>query len=146
MGPVHVINGPNLNLLGIREQKYYGNLCLKDIEKKISQFCKKKKIQVNFFQSNHEGEIIDYLQKYIKKKSMDYFVINPGGLTHSSVSLRDTMELLRPNVVEVHLSHIFKREKFRQQLITTGAANGLIAGLGYKGYLLAIEYFYLQDG
>lgn len=132
-----VINGPNLNLLGIREAKIYGKASYFDLIELIKTSCSQKNINVDFFQSNHEGNIIDYLQSIIGK--CDGIIINPGGLCHSSVSIRDAIAIQTCPIIEVHISNIYQREEFRHKSITGTAATGSIIGLGVNGYLLAID-------
>jgi 3-dehydroquinate dehydratase II len=129
-----VLNGPNLNLLGSRDNNHYGTLSLKKIEKKIqAEF---PEIKFEFFQSNHEGELIDKVQN--AGKTFSGLIINPGGYAHSSVALRDALAECRIPKVEVHLSHLVNRENFRQNLITASGCNGYISGFKEDGYLAAI--------
>ena len=137
MKAIAVIHGPNINLLGTREPDIYGNRDYESLNEDILQKAEEMGVRVDIFQSNHEGEIIDYIQQ--KAPEISGIVINPGGLTHYSISLRDALAAFREPVVEVHLSNIHSREEFRQQSITAGAATGLIAGLGPEGYLYALE-------
>ena len=132
-----VIHGPNLNLLGRREPEIYGSMTLEEINQKISEYADNKNLQVATIQSNHEGEIIDRLQE--ADENYDGLVINPGGYTHTSIAIRDTVAGLKIPVVEVHISNIFNREEFRSKSVISPAANGLISGLGYQVYLLGIE-------
>lgn len=135
---VIIIQGPNLNLLGKRDKSIYGSETLEEINEKIRTKSKKLGITVEFFQSNHEGLIIDKIQEII---DLDYngLIINPGGLTHYSIAIRDAIELLDIPVIEVHLSNIYKREKFRNQSVIAPVATGQITGLGSNGYLIAME-------
>ncbi|PIW69920.1 MAG: 3-dehydroquinate dehydratase [Ignavibacteriales bacterium CG12_big_fil_rev_8_21_14_0_65_30_8] len=130
-----VINGPNLNLLGKREQSLYGKLSLKDIENKLNNEFKGSFFE--FFQSNHEGEIIDKIQ--ISKNKFDAIVINPGGFAHSSVAIRDALEEIDLIKIEVHLSNLSKRENFRQNLITASACDGYISGFKEESYSAAVH-------
>lgn len=129
-----VINGPNLNLLGKRDKKLYGNYTLNEIEKLISSEFPKDKFE--FFQSNQEGEIVNKIQAASEK--FDGLVINPGGYAHTSVAIHDALELCTIPKVEVHLSHLANREDFRQSLITTRKTNGYISGFNEKSYLAGI--------
>jgi len=129
-----VLNGPNLNLLGSRDSILYGTLSLKKIEKKIqSEF---PGIKFEFFQSNHEGELIEKVQN--AKKNFNGLIINPGGYAHTSVALRDALAECTIPKVEVHLSHLVNREDFRQNLITASGCNGYISGFKEHGYLAAV--------
>ena len=130
-----VINGPNLNLLGKREQSIYGKLSLKDIEKKLKAEFKDSTFE--FFQSNHEGEIIDKIQK--SEDNFNAIVINPGGFAHSSVAIRDALAEIKLIKIEVHLSNLAKRENFRQNLITASACYGYISGFKEESYSAAVH-------
>lgn len=134
-----VINGPNLNFLGIREPGIYGNESYDTLEKMLKDKASELGVNVELFQSNHEGEIIDRLQKaYLDK--VDGMIINPGGLTHTSVSLHDAICSIAPlPVIEVHISNVSAREDFRRVSLTAPACMGQIAGLGLKGYIYALE-------
>ena len=133
-----VINGPNLNNLGRRDPGLYGVKSLADIEALIRQKALELDADVEFFQSNHEGAIVDYLQS--AGGDAAGIVINAGALTHYGLSLRDALTDARLPVVEVHLSNVHAREEFRQRSVIAGIAVGQIAGLGWRGYLLALEY------
>ena len=113
MSKVIIINGPNLNFLGIREIEKYGSLTYEDLKNKISEHTKGKN-KIEFFQSNSEGEVVTYIQELRKDKEVMGIVINPGGLTHSSISLRDALSLLEVPIVEVHITDIGKRESYRR--------------------------------
>lgn len=131
-----VVNGPNLNLLGSREPEVYGRETLADLERLLEKAARKLKCRVEFFQSNHEGALIDCLHE---ARSRDGIILNPGGLTHSSVSLRDAVAAIGVPVIEVHLSNIHAREEFRRNSLISPVASGVISGLGSEGYLLALE-------
>ena len=133
-----VINGPNLNNLGRREPGLYGVKSLSDIEALIRQKALELEADVEFFQSNHEGAIVDYLQS--AGGDAAGIVINAGALTHYGLSLRDALTDARLPVVEVHLSNVHAREEFRQRSVIADIAVGQIAGLGWRGYLFALEY------
>jgi 3-dehydroquinate dehydratase II len=132
-----VIHGPNLNLLGEREPEIYGKTTLAEIDKKLGEKGQTLGIDVESFQSNHEGAIIDRVHG--ARKGYRGLIINPGGLTHTSIALLDALLALDLPIIEVHLSNIHRRESFRRQSYTARAATGLIAGLGARGYLLALE-------
>ena len=132
-----VINGPNLNMLGKREPHIYGNATLEDLENLIKDTFKDK-IYIEFFQSNHEGDIIDRLHE--SNDTFDGVVINPGALTHYSYSIYDAIKSININCVEVHISNIHSRqEEFRKKSVTAGACIGQISGFGFYGYILAIN-------
>ena len=133
-----IIHGPNLNLLGKRNPEVYGKLTLNEINQKIRNFAESKGISVDIIQSNHEGDIIDAIQK---SGGGSGIILNPGGFTHSSVAIRDAVEAVNVPVIEVHLSNIYSREPFRCKSLIAPACVGQISGLGYHGYILALEYF-----
>jgi 3-dehydroquinate dehydratase-2 len=133
-----VVNGPNLNLLGKREPHIYGTRSLDDLNKAVRDKAGKLGVEVSLFQSNHEGEIIDFLQK--EAPGSAGIVINPGALSHYSLAIFDCLQALALPVVEVHLSNIHAREEFRSKSVTARAARGVITGLGFAGYDLALEY------
>jgi 3-dehydroquinate dehydratase II len=133
-----VVHGPNLNLLGKREPHIYGTRSLTDLNEMIRDKARDLKVEVAVFQSNSEGEIIDFLQK--EGPGSEGVVINPGAFSHYSLALYDCLQALRLPVVEVHISNIHAREEFRSRSVTARAARGVIAGLGFDGYLHAMEY------
>lgn len=133
---IAIINGPNLNLLGIRETDIYGNM---PFEKFLEELKKKYvNVEISYFQSNIEGELINELQK--KGFDHDGIVLNPGGYTHTSVAIGDAIAAITAPVVEVHISNVHAREEFRKISHVSGKVAGSIVGLGLKGYELAIEY------
>ena len=134
---IFVINGPNLNRLGKREVNIYGDLSLGEINKKITEHFKNQ-AEICFFQSNDEGEIISVIGEADEK--YDAIVINPAAYSHYSVAILDALKGISIPSVEVHLSNIYKREDFRKISVTANAAIGVISGLGWKGYILAIEF------
>lgn len=134
---VLVINGPNLNMLGVREPGIYGNDTLSDLVKQIKDAAEKLDVEVNFFQNNIEGEIINAIHSALGK--FDAIIINPGAYTHYSYAIRDAIESVRLPCIEVHISNIHKREEFRHKSVTAPVCTGQIAGLGKIGYILALE-------
>ena len=131
-----IINGPNLNLLGEREQSQYGSMTLE----KLIEICKKKseelKLQVDFFQSNIEGDIVNIIQD--SRKKYDGIIINAAAFTHTSVAIRDALDIFKKPIIELHISNIYKREEFRQKSLISDIVTGGIFGLGVDGYILAI--------
>ena len=132
-----VINGPNLNLLGTREKDKYGETSLKDIEKKCIEYSKKIDIEIDFKQSNVEGEIVNYIQN--SKDKHQGIIINAGGYTHTSVAILDALLAVKKPTIELHITNIYKREDFRHKSLISKAANGIICGLGVDGYIMAID-------
>ena len=135
---VLVIQGPNLNLLGMREPEVYGTITLEDIHKKLADLAKQVDISLETYQSNHEGELIDRVQK-AKKDGVSFIIMNPGGFTHTSVALRDALAGVAIPFIEVHLSNIHQREEFRKHSYFSDLAMGVICGLGAHGYELALN-------
>jgi 3-dehydroquinate dehydratase-2 len=135
---VLVIQGPNLNLLGMREPEVYGKATLDDIHQKLAKLAKQVDISLETYQSNHEGELIDRVQK-AKKDGVSFIIINPGGFTHTSVALRDALAGVAIPFIEVHLSNIHQREEFRKHSYFSDLAMGVICGLGAHGYELALN-------
>lgn len=134
-----LLNGPNLNLLGSREPEIYGASTLADVERAALEQASQGGAKLTAFQSNHEGALIDRIQA-AKKEGIDAIVINPGGLTHSSVSLRDALAGVAIPFVEVHVSNIHQRETFRHHSYLSGIAVGVICGLGVDGYTAAVAF------
>ena len=132
---ITVINGPNLNLLHLRDTKQYGDTGLKEIEASLTIAF--PQIVFDFFQSNVEGELIDKIQNCIKEQSA--IIINPGGYSHTSVAIKDALELIKLPKIEVHLSNIHGRESYRQHSLTAASCDGVIAGLKQDGYHLAVR-------
>jgi 3-dehydroquinate dehydratase-2 len=133
-----VIQGPNLNLLGTREPEVYGKTTLEDIHTKLGVIAKSHAVELSTFQSNHEGELIDCVQK-AKQDGVDFIIINPGAFTHTSVALRDALAGVAIPFTEVHLSNIYQREDFRKHSYLSDIAIGTICGLGAIGYELALQ-------
>jgi len=132
-----IINGPNLNLIGEREQSQYGNKDYKYLE----EICKKKARELNLKlemkQSNVEGEIVNILQS--ARDDFDGIIINAGGYSHTSVAIRDALDVFKGKIIELHISNIYKREEFRHKSLLSGVVTGIICGLGTNGYILAIN-------
>ena len=139
MSKVIIINGPNLNFLGIREIEKYGSLTYEDLKNKISQHTEGVN-KIEFFQSNSEGEIVTYIQEIRKDTEVKGVVINPGGLTHSSVSLRDALSILEVPIVEVHITDIGKRESYRRINLISDLCIKSVFGKGIEGYIEGVDY------
>lgn len=131
-----VLNGPNLNTLGTREPSVYGTMTLAEISERVCKRGEELHAAVRCFQSNHEGALIDYIQQ---SSAADGIILNAGALTHYSLALRDAIASLSIPVIEVHLSNIYARESFRQHSVIAAVCRGHIVGLGWRGYLLALE-------
>lgn len=138
MKKILVINGPNLNMLGIREPDHYGKQTYNDLINKIQNHCKKKGIEVEFFQSNHEGDLVDAIQKAYA--NADGIVINPGAYTHTSIAILDAVKSVGIPTVEVHISKVEEREDFRQISYIRLACVKTITGHGTNGYIEAIDF------
>ena len=134
---VFILNGPNLNLLGVREPSIYGRDTLGDIEERCSARAAALGLEIDFRQTNHEGQLVDWIQE--ARESADGIILNAGALTHTSVALLDALSAAELPVIEVHLSNIFRRERFRHHSYVSLAANGVICGLGARGYELALD-------
>lgn len=137
MAQILFINGPNLNMLGVREKEFYGSQTLEDINTELTSLATSKGVAVEFFQSNHEGELVDRIQQALGR--VDFIIINPGAFTHYSIAIYDALKAVQIPVIEVHLSNIFARENFRSQSLISPLAVGGIFGLGSIGYRLALE-------
>jgi 3-dehydroquinate dehydratase-2 len=138
MNKILIINGPNLNLLGKREESVYGNKSFEEILPKLQENASENKAEIEYFQSNHEGAIIDKLHESIG--SIDYIIINPGALTHYSYSLHDAILSVKIPVIEVHISNIFRRDDWRAKSVISPAVEGIISGFGLDGYMMALEF------
>ena len=133
---IAVIQGPNLNMLGIREPHIYGPMSLDQIHEQLKNAAEQNGIEVEFFQSNLEGEIVDRVQECLG--TVDGIMINPAAYSHTSIAIKDALSAVNMPVVEVHISNIYKREEFRQKSITAGASTGVISGFGAFGYHMGL--------
>ncbi len=134
-----VLNGPNLNLLGTREPEVYGSRTLSDIEIELASLAQQRQATLSFFQSNHEGALVDRIQA-ARGEGVEFIIINAGALTHTSIALRDALAGVAIPFIEVHLSNIYRRESFRHLSYLSDLAVGLVAGLGTAGYRFALQY------
>jgi len=134
---VLIVNGPNMNLLGVREPEHYGTLTLKELNRQIKALARSKNVRCLFFQSNHEGRIIDFIHRCYRRA--DGMIINPGALTHTSYALRDAISGTSLPTVEVHLSDIRKRERFRRVSVIRQVCIGQKSGLGMESYFRGLE-------
>ncbi len=132
-----IINGPNINLLGERDKSKYGTISFNELNKKSLEASKKLKMDLEFYQSNIEGEIVTKIQDC--RNIFDGIIINAAGFTHSSVSIRDALEIVKKPIIELHISNIYNREEFRQKSLISDVVTGIICGLGAYGYILAIN-------
>ena len=146
MKNIIIINGPNLNLLGEREQSQYGKITFNDLKNICLEHSKKVGIKIDFFQSNIEGEIVTKIQN--ARKEYDGIIINAAGYTHTSVSIRDSLDIFKKPTIELHISNIYKREEFRHKSMISAVVTGIICGLGANGYILAINAMHelIKDG
>ena len=137
MKNILIINGPNLNLLGEREQSQYGSITFIQLKKKCLEKTKELNLDLNFIQSNIEGEIVTIIQN--ARNEYDGMIINAAGFTHTSVSIRDALDIYKKPIIELHISNIYKREEFRHKSMISNVVTGIICGLGANGYILAIN-------
>ena len=137
LSKILVINGPNLNFLGKREKDFYGSITLKEIENKLKKIAKNKKININLFQSNSEGKLIDTIQDATDRSSG--IIINAGGYSHTSVAIMDALKVYNNPIIEVHMSNIYAREEFRNYSYISSVVDGSICGLGYLSYEIALD-------
>ncbi len=137
MSKIIILNGPNLNLLGEREKNQYGNSTLKDIEKICNEYAKQNGIQLSFFQSNIEGELVDQIQN--SRTNQEGLIINAGGYTHTSVAIHDALKILKIPIIELHISNIYNREEFRHKSLISKIAKGVICGFGANGYIMSLQ-------
>lgn len=135
--PIHILNGPNLNLLGTREPAVYGRETLADVERRAAARAKALKMEIVFRQSNHEGDLVGWIQE--ARTAASAIILNAGAYTHTSIAILDALQAAELPVIEVHLSNIFRREAYRHHSYVSLAAKGVICGLGAKGYELALE-------
>lgn len=147
MSEILIINGPNINMLGKRENDIYGDITYESLITKINDISSKKNFNVEFFQSNAEHEIVNKIQTSIDK-NFDFIIINPAAFTHSSIAIRDALLAVKIPFIEVHLSNIYAREDFRKKSYFSDIAIGVVAGFGFRGYFLAVDYIsdYLKEG
>ena len=141
-----IINGPNINLLGEREKSQYGNLTFEELKNKCLSRSSDLKVEIDFYQSNIEGELVTKIQE--SRNKFDGIIINAAGFTHTSVSIRDALEIVKKPKIELHISNIYKREVFRQKSLISDVVNGIICGFGINGYILAINAMHelLENG
>jgi 3-dehydroquinate dehydratase-2 len=144
MRAVHVLNGPNLNLLGTREPEIYGHATLADVEARLAALCKKSGIALHFRQSNHEGDLITWVQE--AGRAGEPVILNAGAYSHTSIALHDAIKAAKADVIEVHLSNIHAREEFRRTSLISVAARGVILGFGGYSYDLALEAVLARAG
>ena len=137
MNKIIIINGPNLNLLGEREQSQYGSVTFDDLKNQCIAKCKELNLKLDFRQTNIEGEIVSIIQE--ARLQHDGMIINAGGFTHTSVSIRDALNIFKKPIIELHISNIYKREEFRKKSLISDIVTGIIFGLGTNGYILAIN-------
>ena len=136
MNKIIILNGPNLNLLGERERKQYGNFSLKDLEKSCNDYANQNNIKLSFFQSNLEGELVNQIQD--SRNNQDGLIINAGGYTHTSVAIHDALKILKIPIIELHISNIYNREEFRHKSLISKVARGVICGFGADGYIMSL--------
>ena len=137
MKNIIIINGPNINLLGEREQSQYGSITYDDLKNNCIKYSKDLETNIEFTQSNIEGEIVTIIQK--AKEKFDGLIINAAGFTHTSVAIRDALTIFKKPSIELHISNIYKREEFRHKSMISDVVTGIICGLGSNGYILAIN-------
>ena len=137
MNKIIILNGPNLNLLGEREKNQYGSLTLKEIEKDCNNYSIKNDIELSFFQSNIEGELVNKIQA--SRNNQDGLIINAGGYTHTSVAIHDALKILKIPIIELHISNIYNREEFRHKSLISKVARSVICGFGADGYTMSLN-------
>jgi len=136
---ITVLNGPNLNMLGTREPEVYGTLSLADIESALQQMASDNDVALTFYQSNSEGQLVDWIQETARSEKPAGLIINPGAYSHTSVAIRDALAAVKVPFVEVHLSNIYAREKFRHHSFISPLASGVLCGFGSDGYKMAFD-------
>ena len=146
MNKILIINGPNLNLLGEREQSQYGSTTFNDLKQMCQKTSEDIGIKLDFKQSNIEGELVNIIQE--ARNDYNGLIINAAGFTHTSVAIRDALSIFKNPIIELHISNIYKREEFRHKSLISGVVTGIICGLGVNGYILAINAMHdlLKDG
>ena len=137
MKKIIILNGPNLNLLGEREKDQYGSVTLEDIENSCNDYAAENKLQLSFFQSNIEGELVNQIQD--SRNHQDGLIINAGGYTHTSVAIHDALKILKIPIIELHISNVYNREEFRHKSLISKVAKGVICGFGADGYLMSLQ-------
>ena len=137
MNKIIILNGPNLNLLGEREKNQYGSFTLKDIEGNCNNYASQNNIQLSFFQSNIEGELVEEIQD--SRNKQDGLIINAGGYTHTSVAIHDALKILKIPIIELHISNIYNREEFRHKSLISKVSRSVICGFGADGYIMSLE-------
>ena len=137
MNKIIIINGPNLNLLGEREQSQYGSVTFSELKDLCFSKCAELNLKLDFKQSNIEGEIVNIIQE--ARNDYNGIIINAAGFTHTSVAIRDALSIFKKPIIELHISNIYKREEFRHKSLISGVVTGIICGLGVNGYILAIN-------
>lgn len=142
MKKILIINGPNLNLLGQREEEIYGTTSFDKVFKVLKETAAKHSAELDYFQSNHEGEIIDQMHQSIG--NIDYIIFNPGALTHYSYSIHDAIKAVKIPTIEVHISNIYGRDKWRSKSVISPAATGVITGFGLRSYAMALDFILNQ--
>ena len=137
MRKIIILNGPNLNLLGEREKNQYGSFTLSDVEKNCEKFASQNNLNISFYQSNIEGEIVEKIQN--SRKDQNGLIINAGGYTHTSVAIHDALKIIKFPIIELHITNIYNREDFRHKSLISNVVNGVICGFGVHGYIMALE-------
>ena len=137
MNKIIILNGPNLNLLGEREKNQYGSFTLKDVEENCNNYASQNNIQLSFFQSNIEGELVEKIQT--SRNKQDGLIINAGGYTHTSVAIHDALKILKIPIIELHISNIYNREEFRHKSLISKVSRGVICGFGADGYIMSLK-------
>ncbi len=145
MQKIIILNGPNLNLLGEREKNQYGSFTLKDIEQQCRNHADQNELDLSFYQSNIEGELVEKIQK--SRNDHNGLIINAGGYTHTSVAIHDALKIIKIPIIELHITNIYNREEFRHKSLISKVAKGVICGFGSNGYLMALDAMkgYLKD-